>query len=144
MKKNFFLIVLILFLIFSLSLLFLNSTPVKDVLLGVTGFSPIKKEKDVALAAKNLIVDKEKVLVDLEKENVCYWFRSTRNKTNYLLEINEYEHPSGMEGCFGHLKSTRHIILDKPINLKGVTCLCSNNNYQLEWEKGLKIIKSTK
>lgn len=142
--KRYLIFLVLLIMIISLSLSLTELTSISDVLLDVTGISPIKKEKDTILATESLITKKEKVQLNLEKENTCYWLKTVKNKTSYLLEISEYEYTSDMKGCFGYPKDVKYIILDKPLNLMGISCLCTGNDYDLEWKNGLKITKLNK
>jgi len=142
-SKKYLIILIILFgIVLSLSFLFTQETFIQIIKLGITGPSPIKIETDVVTATESSVQDKEKVLFDLSKENTCYWLRSTKNATNYLLEINEYEYFPDMKGCFGVPKDVIYIVVDHPLNLKGISCLCNDNAYQFEWKNGLKIIKT--
>lgn len=136
-------LVILFSVIFSLSFLFTSLTPSKNILLALT--KPIKTgqtETDVTLAIKRLIDGQDEIFVKTTDSNICYWIKPTMDETNYLLEISEYENTEDMKGCIGILKSTEYIVLDHPINLRGIDCICGGNRYLLELKaNGLKITR---
>jgi len=143
-KKYIIFLIVLLCLILSISYLF-NVISFDNIPLGMAVSTQIKNEKDVVVAAKNTVMNKKQTLLDFSKNNTCYWIRTTRNRTHYILEINEYEYLSNMKGCFGTPKSVKYMAFDYPILLRGIDCVCDNNNYLFEWkDDGLKISKPIK
>jgi len=136
-KKKYFLILIILILVFSSLFIITN------VLTGyysVTGYYPnVEKKTNVESTLNSLIKGKERILLEFKQDNTCYWIRSTRNKTNFLLEIIEYENTENIKGCLGLEKKTSYVVIDSPINLYGKDCICDNEEYLLELETKINI-----
>jgi len=143
-QKKYIILLVVLF-VFAFSFYFLSKDLVSelDIHLGMFSITGnVERVTDINSAAKKSLVDNKLTLFDLKNKNTCYWFRSTRNQTHFILEINEYEYTPEMKGCFGNPKTVKYITFDKPINIRGINCLCDVDTYSFEWkDSGLKISK---
>jgi hypothetical protein len=129
-------IIILIFLIFSLSYFFISSY--QTIRLGITGYFKTVKEETNLIQAINKLIEGEDELVVKIQNNTCYWVKSTSNETHYILQINEYE----SSVCVGFVKNSMSIGLNRWVNVLGDTsCLC-NGEYILRMEAGnLKITK---
>lgn len=142
-KKFVIISIVLICLILSLTLFFTSSIPNRKMLLGLMNlFKSTETKTDLVFAIEKLIDGQDGILIEITDNNICYWIRPTMNETKYLLEINEYESTNDMRGCVGFLKSTKYIVLDHPVNLRGTDCVCGGMKYLLEWKAGgLKITR---
>jgi hypothetical protein len=146
MRNRFLIILFVIILsVFMLSLLFSEYGPSRNVRLRILGLFFIQKtptESDVFILFDRIIKGEDKLLLEIKRDDICYWIRPTNEGAEHLLEIKEYQNSGVIKGCIGIPKNTSYIILDHPINLRGIDCTCSGNIYQVERESnGLKITR---
>jgi len=87
-------------------------------------------DNKLAPAVEKIIGGQDKIIVEIQEKDVCYWIRSSRD-VEYFLEIKKYQSPIGK--CFGLTVDNSRVNLENGMNVLGDTdCLCGGQKYLLE------------